>query len=308
MIGFLSSKYFCICAANSRFRNHLTRSCSLRPCHIDQSTYLLSSDCNRAPALDDVIDSKFYVCTCPDGGFCQDPDAWLRIDLEHSNKYFAGRIWDRVNPNLQFNFSTTLDEFSIWVGDSDTTYNATGNSKCRISQTFRHLATLHFYSFLCECRGRYVFFQPTAIFGPNTNPAINFAEIQLYPTLDNLAHACIDGACPVTQSSYYGNPSCSAIHANDDDMTTFVCTCPGGASACSDLDPWVRIDLQQSLSIIAGTVIDRHMGIPSRMVRKHTCKHTHNTRISSVFTYFRLSPSLLLPPPLLSRGFSSVIA
>ena len=284
MIGFLSSEYFRYCAAKPIVKN-LAKSCSLGPYHVDQSTYFLSSGFNPGHAVDHAIDSKYYVCTCPGGEFCQDPDAWLRLDLEYSQNVFAGRVWNRADPNLDSNFSSIMDGFSVWVGDSDITYNSTGNSKCYTSQTFEHLVTPYFHTFLCESSGRYVFFQPTVIFAPNTNPAINFAEIQLYPTLNNLAHACIDGACPVTQSSYLSSPSCSAVHANDDDMATFVCTCPGGASACSDLDPWVRIDLQQSLPIIAGTVTDRHLGVPSRMVRKYTCIQKRTSSVSPFFCY-----------------------
>ena len=236
--------------------SNLARSCSDGPCSVSQSSYLSAPNCNSSSAVDNNITVNNYVCTCPGGGVCQDFDSWVKIDLELVQTVFAGKIWDnKISASADSRTSSSLDGFKIWVGSS-TPYNALGNTLCYTAVTLQHLVFPYSHSFFCGRTGRFVFFQPTAVVAPNTNPSANFAEIQLFPTMSNVARACSGGPCPVLQSSYYtASPLCSPNNANDGNYGTFVCTCPGGA--CVDKDPWLRIDLEQSTPVFGGIITNR---------------------------------------------------
>ena len=235
---------------------NLARSCVRGACSVLQSTYLAMPSCNASNADDNSIAVNDYVCTCPGGFLCKDPDPWLRIDLGTPHLIFAGRIWDKQSLSLTTRNYSTLDGFKIWLGNSNP-YNATGNSLCFTSSTRQHLIPPYINSFFCSGTGRYVYFQPTAIVGHNTNPSADFAEIQLYPPMTNLARACSAGACSILQSSYYtASPACQASHANDGDYTTFVCTCSGGGY-CTDSDPWLRVDLEETRPLFGGIMSNR---------------------------------------------------
>jgi hypothetical protein len=254
VIGNASSSYLSI--------SNLARSCAQGPCSVVQSTYSTASNCSASNAVNnDLADS---VCTCPGGSACSDLDPWIQIDLVVSQLVFAGRIWDQQSSVAEVRLGSALDGFKIWVGDSFP-YNAGGNVQCYTAATQQHLISPYMHSFLCGSSGRYVFFQPTAIISPSTNPSANFSEIQLYPSMPNVARACSGGPCPVLQSTYYtGSYLCDPSHANDGDPSSFICSCFGGAS-CSDADPWIRIDLQQSTPIFAGIMTNRAWSGPSRM-------------------------------------------
>jgi len=254
LIGNASSSYLSI--------SNLARSCAEGPCSVVQSTYFTDSNCSASNAVDnDLADS---VCTCPGGRWCPDLDPWIQIDLKVSQLVFAGRIWDQQSSAAEVRQASTLDGFKIWVGDS-LPYNAGGNIQCYTAATQQHLTYPYMHSFLCGSSGRYVFFQPTAAISPSTNPSANFSEIQLYPSMPNVARACSGGPCPVTQSTYYtGSFLCDPSHANDGDPSSFVCTCIGGGF-CPDADPWLRIDLQQRTPIFAGIITDRAWNAPSRI-------------------------------------------
>ncbi len=253
-IGNASSSYLSI--------PNLARSCAQGPCSVAQSTYFTNSNCSASNTVNnDLFDS---VCTCPGGRWCSDSDPWIQIDLVVSQLVFAGRVWDQQSSVAEVRQASALDGFKIWVGDS-LPYNAGGNVQCYIAATQQHLIYPYMHSFLCGSSGRYVFFQPTAIISPSTNPSANFSEIQLYPSMPNVARACSGGPCPVLQSSYYTASSlCDASHANDGDPNSFVCTCTGGGY-CTDEDPWLRIDLQQRTPIFAGIITNRAWSGPSRM-------------------------------------------
>ena len=236
--------------------SNLARSCTQGPCIVSQSTNSSAANCNPASAVDNSIAVDNYVCTCPGGPQCSDRDPWISIDLGQSRSVFAGRIWDRQSLGTEQRNSSNLDNFVVWIGNSKP-YNAVGNTNCYTAITQQHLLPPYIHSFLCGGSGQYVFFQPKVTLSPNTNPSANFAEIQLYSAMPNVARTCAGGACPILQSSYYtASNLCSASNVNDGNYNSFVCTCVG-AGYCTDSDPWVQVDLQRSTPIFAGKIWNR---------------------------------------------------
>jgi hypothetical protein len=156
---------------------NLARTCSTGPCPVSQSTYYtVSPHCNPAHANDNDFNRHSFLCTCMGGGFCNDNDPWVRIDLQRTQNISSGVVTSRGGS------PSRIDNFKIWVGNVGDIYNAAENSLCYTANTFQHWISPFKHEFPCVAYGRYVFFQPTVILSNlgDSNPNADFIELQIY--------------------------------------------------------------------------------------------------------------------------------
>jgi hypothetical protein len=176
------------------------------------------------------------------------------IDLGQTRNVEYVKIFNRNDVNQPTCCYQRLDNFQIRVGNSATFAN---NPACVTGEPWFKQDK----SFPCVLTGRYVSIQQF------NNLLMNLREVEVYGSLTsntlNYARACAGGGCPTTSSSVYPshfNYSPSKIvdgNLADDYNNLFVTE--------KDLNPWVLIDMQQTVSVTMVRVYNANVCCQDRL-------------------------------------------
>jgi hypothetical protein len=102
---------------------------------------------------------------------------WWRVDLGYTASIGGGKIWGRSD--CSFACMSRLNGFQIWVGDSGSAYDATGNTKCYTSTTTEQRVSPYTTTFDCVALGRYLWIILT------TGECLSMLEIEVYSIGEN---------------------------------------------------------------------------------------------------------------------------
>ena len=109
-------------------------------------------------------------------GVCASGDTmtpWWMVDFGYTRSIGGGMIWGRM-PSACTDCLARLRGFQIWVGSSNSPYNAAGNMKCYTSTTTEETQAPHTHAFECAANGRYLFVVLT------TGKCLAMREIEVY--------------------------------------------------------------------------------------------------------------------------------
>jgi hypothetical protein len=156
---------------------NLARACGIdqeQACPVSQSTSLQSS----YPGLlanDGLLATFSHTDGAP--GVCgtdrNDPVPWWMVDFGYQTSIVGGKIWGRADCCQE-----RLDGFQIWVGDSNASYNATGNTNYYAAVTTEHRSSpyTHTFNLSSVARGRFLF-----VVLPS-GECLTLREVEIYPS------------------------------------------------------------------------------------------------------------------------------
>jgi hypothetical protein len=147
------------------------------------------------------------------------------IDLEKNMKISRVKIWNRMDCCW-----FRINNFEIWIGDTETLFNSAGNTRCYVDTFANYDTTNKEILVSCTGNGRYVF-----VVVPGTSKTMNLAEIEVYGVLSdpatnadkslNLARACgadTATACTVTAKTSHNAGTVANVNNDDTDWNNGV--------------------------------------------------------------------------------------
>jgi hypothetical protein len=159
---------------------NLARACGdnqRQACPTSQSTSgvqgLQASIANDGSTGDDWSHTDGAPGVCGAGYDTMTP--WWMVDFGYTRSIGGGQIWGRpAMTGCNAECLARLTGFQIWVGSSNSAYNAAGNMKCYTSTTTEETQAPHTHAFECAANGRYLFVVLT------TGRCLSMREIEVY--------------------------------------------------------------------------------------------------------------------------------
>ena len=109
---------------------------------------------------------------------------WWMVDFGYTTSIGGGKLWGRTAVGCALGCLSRLDGFKIWVGDSSSAYNATGNRNCYTAKTTEHRVSPFTHAFDCAANGRYFFIVLT------NGKCLSMREIEIYRLGENFFSPC----------------------------------------------------------------------------------------------------------------------
>ncbi len=106
---------------------------------------------------------------CANGTGTDTMTPWWKFDLGYPASIGNGKIWGRTDCCQE-----RLDGFQIWVGDSGSAFNASGNTNCYTATTIEHRLSPYTHAFDCVALGRYLWIVLT------TGQCLAMREVEIY--------------------------------------------------------------------------------------------------------------------------------